>query len=205
MKLFWWGATLPILCFAVVTQSQWSGVDYWCCTVNSWIVGPGSNSQCIWLCVQMRSGNPLPGFHEKENPVVWAARELLCRSRSQSWHPGDRSSVWKSECPYVLVPSVPDLFFFCLNPPKWPQLNRSKQYTADLYSPIPVCISSNTEFQLEALMLYNQVLKTKGAQDILQISIFHLISALLSILQTRIFHQYYFKWPPQYYSFISQL
>lgn len=83
--------------------------------------------------------------------------------------------------------------FLLLNPPKWPQLNRSKQYTADLYSPIPVCISSNTEFQLEALMLYNQVLKTKGAQDTLQISIFHLISALLSILQTSIFHQYYFK------------
>lgn len=46
--------------------------------------------------------------------------------------------------------------FFIVKPPKWPELNRPEQCTADVYSPNPASISLNTEFELEALMLYNQ-------------------------------------------------
>lgn len=48
------------------------------------------------------------------------------------------------------------IYFFIVNPPKWPELQRPEQYAADLYSPIPACISLNIEFKLKALMLYNQ-------------------------------------------------
>lgn len=149
VKLFWWGVTF------------FSHLMFCCCNINIVI-----RANREWSAAELRTLAAIPtsssctfslglGTHslvsvEKKSSFRGCTGATLPHSLD-NWAMGVLHGNQSAPVTWCLPSQI---YFFIVNPPKWRELNRPKQCTAGLYSPIAARLS--TEFKLETFMLYNQ-------------------------------------------------